>query len=95
MGDGKTSTEILIAQMQSYMEFKKPWDIKFIEGSHTVKTWWNCAITTQNYIQNLAIKILSLTPQNISCERIFSVLGWFCNKRRSRYINIKFFILLI
>jgi len=84
MGGGLISSEILIAQMQSYSRFGKPWDIKYIENTHTIKTWWSCAITSNNYIQTLALKIISLTPHNISCERIFSILGWFCNKRRTR-----------
>jgi hypothetical protein len=84
MGGGKSSSEILIAQMQSYSKFAKPWDVKYIEGTHTIKTWWACATTRDNFIQILALKIISLTPHNVSCERIFSILGWFCNKRRTK-----------
>ncbi|RHZ66461.1 hypothetical protein Glove_307g72 [Diversispora epigaea] len=67
MGEGRHSSEILIAQMQSYSKFEKPWDIKYIEA--------------------VALKIISLTPHNVSCKRIFSILGWFCNKRRIK-LNI-------
>ena len=38
----------------------------------------------ENHIQKLALKILSITPHNAGCERVFSVLGWFANKRRTR-----------
>jgi hypothetical protein len=84
MGGGITSSEILIGQMQSYSKYKKPWDFKYIEGTHTIKTWWACATLKNNFIQILALKITSLTPHNVSCERIFSILGWFCNKRRTK-----------
>ncbi|RHZ76193.1 hypothetical protein Glove_202g94 [Diversispora epigaea] len=87
MEGGRHSSEILIAQMQSYSKFERPWDIKYIEGTHTLKTWWTCAITKDNFIQAVALKITSLTPHNVSCERIFSILGWFCNKRRTK-LNI-------
>ena len=88
MGGGKNSTSILISQMQAYMEFQSPWNTIYVEEFHNLKTWWNCAITSSNYIQALALKILALTPHNVSCERIFSVLGWMCNKRRMRYIKL-------
>ncbi|POG79805.1 hypothetical protein GLOIN_2v1745891, partial [Rhizophagus irregularis DAOM 181602=DAOM 197198] len=38
----------------------------------------------KNYIQDLAFKIFSIRPHNAGCERIFSVLGWMMNKRRTR-----------
>ena len=89
MGGGKNSASILISQMQAYMEFQCPWNTTYVEEFHNnPKTWWNCAITNDNFIQSLALKILALTPHNLSCERIFSVLGWFCNKRRMRYVNL-------
>ncbi|CAG8775280.1 22609_t:CDS:2 [Dentiscutata erythropus] len=87
MGGGKISSENLIGQMQSYSKYKKPWDIKYIEGTHTINTWWTCATLKDNFIQIMALKITSLTSHNVSCERIFSILGWFCNKRRMK-LNI-------
>ncbi|RHZ81980.1 hypothetical protein Glove_115g45 [Diversispora epigaea] len=65
MGGNRHSSEILIAQMQSYSKFERPWDIKYIEGTHTLKTWWTCAITKDNFIQAVALKITSLTPHNL------------------------------
>ncbi|PKC05754.1 hypothetical protein RhiirA5_360991, partial [Rhizophagus irregularis] len=38
----------------------------------------------ENHIQKLALKILSITPHNAGCERVFSILGWFTNKRRTK-----------
>ncbi|PKK57268.1 hypothetical protein RhiirC2_721339, partial [Rhizophagus irregularis] len=38
----------------------------------------------ENHIQKLALKILAITPHNAGCERVFSVLGWFANQRRTK-----------
>jgi hypothetical protein len=37
-----------------------------------------------NWIKEIALLINSITPHNMGCERLFSVLGWMCSKRRSR-----------
>jgi hypothetical protein len=37
-----------------------------------------------NHIQKLALLMASIVPSNASCERYFSVLGWYMNKRRTR-----------
>jgi hypothetical protein len=44
----------------------------------------NPVLEKKNYIQKLALKILSITPHNAGCERVFSILGWFANKRRTK-----------
>ena len=38
----------------------------------------------KNYIRDLALKIFSIKLHNARCERVFSVLGWMMNKRRTR-----------
>jgi hypothetical protein len=35
-------------------------------------------------MRGYALKILAITPHNAGCERVFSVLGWFTNQRRTR-----------
>ena len=37
-----------------------------------------------NWIKEIVLLINSIAPHNIGCKRIFSVLGWMCEKRRSR-----------
>ena len=51
-----------------------------MEPIDTLFTWWETCHQNDNYIQELALKILSITPQNASSERVFSILGWFMNK---------------
>ncbi|PKY33649.1 hypothetical protein RhiirB3_452720 [Rhizophagus irregularis] len=43
----------------------------------------------ENFIQQLALKIFSITPHNAGCERIFSVMGWYMNKRRTRVNHLQ------
>ena len=38
----------------------------------------------QNHIAQLATKLFSITPHAASCKRIWSSLGWFYEKRRTR-----------
>ena len=38
----------------------------------------------KNYIRDLALKIFLIRSHNAECERIFSVLEWMMNKRKTR-----------
>jgi hypothetical protein len=84
MGGGKNSSQILIAQLVSYRDKKAPYDYEFISSYYSVESWWKLIEQENNYIQDLALKILSITPTNTGCERIFSILGWYTNQRRTR-----------
>jgi len=37
-------------------------------------------------IRKLALKMHAIMPHNADCERVFSILGWFLGKRRTRYV---------
>jgi hypothetical protein len=87
MGGGERSCSILIAQIRAFTNYDKPYDFKYVYGTDDVFRWWELCNPTreaENYIQQLAIKILSITPHNAGCERVFSILGWMVNKRRTR-----------
>jgi hypothetical protein len=88
MGGGKNSTQVLIGQFSNYRDRKPPYDHDFINEVYTVQSWWSLTYDedddSKNYIRDLAFKILSIRPHNSGCERIFSVLGWMMNKRRTR-----------
>lgn len=73
-----------MVQLSNYSLNYKPYDIEFDPKNHTVNNWWLMCRQKKNYIQQLALIINSITPHNISCERIFSILGWYMNKRRSK-----------
>jgi hypothetical protein len=42
---------------------------------YNIETWWKMIEPQNSFIQQLALKIISITPHNIGCERMFSVLG--------------------
>ena len=87
MSGGELSSADLISQIQSFYLGGIEYEIPFSTSKGDVTTWWrlcNPVCSDKNYIQKLALKILAITPHNAGCERVFSVLGWFANKRRTR-----------
>ena len=83
VGGSNTSAK-LIAQLAAYRERRSPYDDDFIPDYYSIESWWKLIEQDENYIQLLAIKILSITPTNAGCERVFSILGQNMNKRRTR-----------
>ncbi|CAJ0910064.1 16818_t:CDS:10, partial [Entrophospora sp. SA101] len=77
------NTDILIAQLHAYEAYEYPYDVKFVEGIETPKTWWVGCKQEKNYIQMLSLKILSIIPHNVNCEHLFPVLGWFMSKHKT------------
>ncbi|PKY56408.1 hypothetical protein RhiirA4_428226, partial [Rhizophagus irregularis] len=87
MGGGELSSADLISQIQSFYLRKEEYNIPFSTNKGDVLTWWllcNPVRSEENHIQKLALKILAITPHNAGCERVFSVLGWFANQRRTK-----------
>lgn len=88
MGGRKNSTQILIGQFLNYRDKKPPYDHEFINEIYTVQSWWSMTYNeendNENYIRDLAFKILLIRLHNSRCKRIFSVLGWIMNKCRTR-----------
>lgn len=84
MGGGKNSANRLVAQLSAYKNYTKPYEFEFVDDLHCAESWWKMIEQKENWIQKLALKILSITPHNVGCERLFSVLGWMCSKRRKR-----------
>ncbi len=77
--------------MVAYSNNQPPYEFAYIPELYSIQSWWKMIRQKENWIQILALKLHSITPHNASCERVFSVLGWMCSKRRSRY----YFLLLI
>jgi hypothetical protein len=87
MGGGENSCSELVGQIRAFTQYEKPYDLKYVPGIDNVFLWWhlcNPVRPEEHYIQQLAIKILSITPHNAGCEHIFSIIGWMANKRRIR-----------
>ena len=87
MSGGKNSSQVLIGQFSNYKNKKALYDHQFIDEIYTVQSWWTIMYKEnddKNYIWDLALKIFSIRPHNIRCERVFSVLEWMMNKRKIR-----------
>jgi hypothetical protein len=87
MGGGENSSSKLIGQIAAFRGKLSPYDDDFDPKYYTVDHWWSYIEQDEgegNFIQQLALKIFSITPHNAGCERIFSVMGWYMNKRRTR-----------
>ncbi|CAG8846315.1 40695_t:CDS:2, partial [Gigaspora margarita] len=55
-----------------------------MEDIESPETWWLGCKISNHYLQKLALHLLAITPHSASCERIFSILSWITQKRRSR-----------
>lgn len=84
LGHGENSATLLMLQLFDYSLGVEPYHREFDSTVFTVEKWWLMCRQKNNYIQHLALMINSITPHNTSCERIFSVLGWYTNKRRTK-----------
>ena len=87
MGGGSKSALALAVQMNNYDAFKSPYDFPYSDEFHqNPQSWWLGCKTSNHFLQDLALYIFSIVPHSASCERVFSILNWFTQKRRSRYI---------
>lgn len=84
MGNDSKSCEDLFFQMRQYKLKLVPYKEKFKHDDKTPILWWLATDDTKNYLQQLALYILSVTPHSAGCERVFSTLGWIYGKRRLR-----------
>ena len=77
----------LMSQLAAYKKRDPPYDLQF-EFNNSPMVWWYCIDDSlpkgQNHIAQLATKLFSITPHAASCERIWSSLGWFYGKRRTK-----------
>jgi hypothetical protein len=86
---GKSSKERaeLMSQLAAYKKRNAPYDLQFEPNSLPV-LWWYCIDDSlpknHNQISQLATKLFSITPHAAACERIWSRLGWYYGKRRTR-----------
>ena len=68
----------LIGQIAAFHDNLPPYNDEFVPKYYTVERWWSYVEQDEgeeNFIQQLALKIFSITPHNAGCERIFSVIS--------------------
>ncbi|CAB4494315.1 unnamed protein product [Rhizophagus irregularis] len=85
IGGSSNSALALAIQMNDYDNYKSPYNFPYIDELQTFSSWWLGCKQSNHYLQELALYILSIVPHSsASCERVFSILNWFTQKRRSR-----------
>ncbi|CAG8562467.1 20948_t:CDS:2 [Dentiscutata erythropus] len=83
-GNTCESGNILIAHLQLYKEKKYLYDKVYIQGHDIPIIWWNSIEPEPEYLQELALKILAIVPNSVSCERNFSLLTWLTGNKRTQ-----------
>ena len=87
MGKTTSACEELMAQMRTYRKRLPPFDVSFWDNE-SPQLWWSsiedCFAEGEDYICQLAMKLFAITPHAAACERIWSMLGWYYGKRRTR-----------
>jgi hypothetical protein len=83
MGHDQESCAKLLTQMRKYMRMKSPFNQSYNYNSDTPIIWWETAQNTKDEweLQALVLRLFAVSPHSASCERSFSVLGWFYGQR--------------
>ena len=72
----------MIRQMVNFKYDEGCFLTKYSSSYAHPKIWWQIIDDSNNYLKSLAIKLLLITPHSVTCERIFSILGFLYDKRR-------------
>lgn len=86
MGHNQNSCAKLLTQLRKYMKKKTPFNQNYNYKSDTPTIWWETAQNSKEEweLQALALRLFAVSPHSASCERSFSVLGWFYSQRRTK-----------
>ncbi|CAJ0824481.1 16624_t:CDS:2, partial [Entrophospora sp. SA101] len=91
MKKSENSCLLLLEQLKKYKLKQSPYNEPYVlKHSNPLRWWYVCEEDdgVSDYLQELASKLFSITPHSVSCERVFSVIGWFYGNRRTR-LSIK------
>lgn len=83
MGNDEESYTELLTQMRNYKLKNDPYDMNY-GVNDTPIGWWLTIEDNYDYLQTLSLKLFSICPHSAASERVFSVLRWYYNQRRSR-----------
>ncbi|RGB23170.1 hypothetical protein C1646_774913 [Rhizophagus diaphanus] len=64
---------------------KPPYDMEYTDDYDTPKIWWSTYQQSDNFIQELALKMFAITSYQAVCEQVFSILNWMTGKRRTKF----------
>ena len=78
----------MIGQLANFKCGEGCFSTKYSSSYAHPKIWWQMIDDSNDYLKSLAIKLLSITPHSVTCERTFSMLGFLYGKRRQS-LNLK------
>jgi hypothetical protein len=86
MGGGRDSSDFLLTQFDLYRAGEDPFNGQYKNSISTPINWWVSVDLKrgEDHIKKLALKMHAIVPHNATCERVFSILGWYLGKRRTR-----------
>ncbi|CAG8829837.1 15381_t:CDS:2, partial [Cetraspora pellucida] len=85
MGHDQESCSKLLSQLRKYKLRRPPFDQLYNFNSDTAINWWETARNSKVdwELQALALRIFAITTHSASCERSFSIFGWFYGQRHT------------
>lgn len=72
----------MIGQMANFKCGEGCFSTKYSSSYAKPKTWWQMVDDYNGYLKKLAIKLFSVIPHSVTCERTFSMLNFLYGKRR-------------
>jgi hAT family protein len=72
----------MIGQMANFKCGEGYYSTKYSSSYAKPKTWWQMVDDPNDDLKSLALKLFSITPHSVSCERNFSMLSFLYGKRR-------------
>ncbi|RIB16740.1 hypothetical protein C2G38_2189086 [Gigaspora rosea] len=82
-----TSYNILVAHLRLYRDKIKPYDASYIQGHDTPIVWWNSIEIEPNYLQELALKVLAIVPNNIQKLETIAKLCIYYNSNTKKELS--------
>jgi hypothetical protein len=72
----------MVGQMANFKCEEGCFSTKYSSSYAKPRIWWQMVDDSNGYLKSLAIKLFSITPHSVTCERTFSVLGFLYGRRR-------------
>ena len=72
----------MIGQMASFKCFESYYTTKYSSSFIKPQIWWQMISDPNDSLKNLALKLFSIVPHSVTCERAFSMLNLLYGKRR-------------
>lgn len=74
----------MIGQMANFKCGEGCFSTKYSSAYAKPKIWWQMVDDSSDHLKCLAVKMFSIIPHSVTCERNFSMLGFLYGKRRQR-----------